>query len=918
MPKINQAGIAHLALLLILVAGIAAGTYLVSQRTNLIPYAQECEGEDCEEGDDNPGEGEPEIPPEPASEPDPAEQPPPAPEPPATDEPDPAEKPVEPPPPDPQGDDGQGGNWLDPVLEGAQGVLQGIGDAAGNLAENLGISDPVVRMDGQIDEAQQRADYIQRQLLDKLNDPEEGQKNREALAKRLGLPEDAPAGQVFTELSNLLRPKGVEVTGSSFENFEVRVLQTYSEGTAALAGGGEAGPRGRTLGAYSIAADTVMQVGTDCGRILSTSSFTIKGCGLGEPPVNIGDSAVKTPPIPPGYTLVPKPEGVVCPLSGRTSSGEGCNPGEVVTKKGDTTVDPPPVPGGFRVGDPCDDMPTNLKDACENINTGAILNNSVPIIIPDSQIPQGVESSKEPSYEQAQRGQSALERINQSFPERELFAGRSGIDYQDFFAQDISLIDIDYYMKSEYSPRSNARKDDLIFEVTDTYQLQPGTTYNYVWTDDGRIFAAERIPNEEGVKHIQIAGKVWDVDESGIPGNPGVGIIQSGEMKVEGDGRIFVDLQSGTFSNYGSRKQWSSNYGNFLNLEDLFEGKLGVRPLAVSNSKTPSDSDIAAAIERSTNTESSSTIVTGRGINPKTGQSFVNFRTRDGENWHAEKDNTGEWYFLNLVSGEKLDQQEYSKRSSVKYWNLDQDGNWNFKVGIYKEIPFLTETILKKPIADKNAAGLSKNSQVLGASTTNSPSQPIALGYAIYSESIREIEAKLEAEGKITSEQIQEIIIEKSVYEQSGTRTSAIIEVLTGSDGVVKFKAPNTFFSLKANPIKSVDISLPGNFNPARNKIIAVGIKPGSGKISYLPQSNPLNLFEAKPALAADEEKELTVAVYYDKNGNGRWDRGENVVPWAGVTVELTDENAELKKSKSDVSFFDNIPFFKIQLGTPK
>lgn len=47
----NQQGIAHLVLILFLVAAIGAGTYIVRQRTNLVPFAQEACQEDTDCGD---------------------------------------------------------------------------------------------------------------------------------------------------------------------------------------------------------------------------------------------------------------------------------------------------------------------------------------------------------------------------------------------------------------------------------------------------------------------------------------------------------------------------------------------------------------------------------------------------------------------------------------------------------------------------------------------------------------------------------------------------------------------------------------------------------------------------------------------------------------------------------------------------
>src|SRR3989344_4781942 len=52
MPKLGQTGVAHIALIILLLAGIILGVFLVSQRTNILPHAQEANQIDEQENTD--------------------------------------------------------------------------------------------------------------------------------------------------------------------------------------------------------------------------------------------------------------------------------------------------------------------------------------------------------------------------------------------------------------------------------------------------------------------------------------------------------------------------------------------------------------------------------------------------------------------------------------------------------------------------------------------------------------------------------------------------------------------------------------------------------------------------------------------------------------------------------------------------
>lgn len=131
-------------------------------------------------------------------------------------------------------------------------------------------------------------------------------------------------------------------------------------------------------------------------------------------------------------------------------------------------------------------------------------------------------------------------------------------------------------------------------------QLNPGDNYNYIVAVDPKsgetkILICREVDN---CKHISLAGEAWQV-RTDIPSHaaadpakkseyiarPDIKIVRSGTLTVDNQGRIFVDLESGYFSNYGDVIKypgWSKSADNFGKVEDIFQGVTGIRPRAVS------------------------------------------------------------------------------------------------------------------------------------------------------------------------------------------------------------------------------------------------------------------------------------------------------------------------------------------------
>lgn len=202
-------------------------------------------------------------------------------------------------------------------------------------------------------------------------------------------------------------------------------------------------------------------------------------------------------------------------------------------------------------------------------------------------------------------------------------------------------------------------------------------------------------------------------------------------------------------------------------------------------------------------------------------------------------------------------------------------------------------------------------------------SDPInALNYSLFQISTG-IQEQLKQANQITSDEIKKIFNQYSTVQPLAFTYKGQTSITTGSTGTAKNKTARSFYNLDVKPVSGYDISIPEGINLNKEKVmIAVGISPGNGLVTK-SNSKPTmmakisNWFDNK-VYAQEPTSEVSVVTYYDKNKNGRWDRSEEIVPWAGVTVEMTDANADLKKSGSEVTFFDNIPFFKMQLGGDK
>lgn len=278
LPALNQSGIAHLALILILLASITAGTLLVQERTQLNSRADEWWNEEPQEEEEQ-QEEEPQEEEQPEQEPEqPEPEPEPEPEEPAPEKPQPEEPPVEeepetPAPPDeetpPQGGDDPETPTPpdedeeeqtppdeeiiteDPVDEEEPGLLENLRDSVLDVTDGLGLTSPDKEHEEEIENAEDEGTKIKNRLVTALNDPENADKNKSDLKSELGLDPEANDEELFDALRTAWAEQGITVSGDSFEDFTVYTGQGE---LVALA----------NTGAVSDATDVAMGLGTGC------------------------------------------------------------------------------------------------------------------------------------------------------------------------------------------------------------------------------------------------------------------------------------------------------------------------------------------------------------------------------------------------------------------------------------------------------------------------------------------------------------------------------------------------------------------------------------------------------------------------------------------------------------------------------
>ncbi|MDO8452881.1 MAG: hypothetical protein Q7S79_03965 [bacterium] len=147
----------------------------------------------------------------------------------------------------------------------------------------------------------------------------------------------------------------------------------------------------------------------------------------------------------------------------------------------------------------------------------------------------------------------------------------------------------------------------------------------------------------------------------------------------------------------------------------------------------------------------------------------------------------------------------------------------------------------------------------------------------------------LKTYGKIDKEHAKSIVNTDVLFPwamQNGDDYSFV----TGSSGQTSGVIEKGDYSISSTAIDDVQVSIPESIEIRNGSyVIPIGIKEGKSEVKR--SGNIRDSSTAVYAQDSNNSNKATVVTYHDENGNGKWDKNEAPVPWAGVDVELKKIN---------------------------
>lgn len=114
--------------------------------------------------------------------------------------------------------------------------------------------------------------------------------------------------------------------------------------------------------------------------------------------------------------------------------------------------------------------------------------------------------------------------------------------------------------------------------------------------------------------------------------------------------------------------------------------------------------------------------------------------------------------------------------------------------------------------------------------------------------------------------------------------------VTTGRTGFLKVSVEQNKYVVNVNGISGIDIKVPGviEVGAGQEAVLPVAVKEGTGKVEKIGFIREDDGAGKVYAQETDQGMgKVTVVVFADKNKNGKLDKNEDILPWAGLTVEL-------------------------------
>lgn len=841
MPKLNQKGIAHLALLLILLAGVVVGTSLVQQRTNIIPHAQECE-EDCE-----PAPEEITYPdPEPESETvrrerEDAEQQEPTPEPEIQEEPTPLPDEDSTPPPDEEplpeetpyqtGDTDRGFTAGNPDESYWDRFMGGIGDVVGGVVENFCESCREERIERDIAIAENEGPDLS--LVEAISDPEKIQNNQKSLARDLGLDENADLDQIIEKFN-------------SVPNSSIRVEEENGEMVFLMSGGAGS----RYGGSYNAAALTALRISPEGKELLDMAGV---------------DICIPGAPCPKGQILIfPKP-----PETGINSTPSRPDLDEPLIfpeELPDTGILSTPDITDLGLQNPCPKIDKVISASCETPD----LNKPGAVVSASNLDYQGL-----PIDDPSDKAKVAvgLDFLKQAYPDRNyrVFSteGSSGVVFIDDENPNI-LYKVDVDMVTQ-DPKANDHD-----KVRTTRYFEAEAQKIKILSEEGiaprliTFIEPHLTAEQQALKNSSDFDDFFPVnnamkDTPFVPSyrNSDTPIIVMEKVDIDPDGFLKLD------QNKAKKEREINKIASILERLNFYPGDT---ELVVDRQGNLLYIDLGGMVP----------IVTG---NPRS------------ESIQEAFDQT----VRERVADQVEARTETARRNRRQ--KLDNNGTWT---------PGTQSTFINPVI--ENIFNLFKMKEVKAAGLINMD-KPVKQEMIYLANALDFVSNKLATTGEINTDEIKNNIVKNLKIPQKGIKNDSKIWVSTDSKGFINFNAKKSKYKLDANTTQGIDISIPEEFDLTKNTIIPIGIRTGSGNIKKVSKDS---LIDDDVVSGNGSDISVKVVLFNDQNGNGKWNRSENISPWAGLIFMLEDLNYKDTQSTPGSNLnqasqsSEPVPFYKI------
>lgn len=162
---------------------------------------------------------------------------------------------------------------------------------------------------------------------------------------------------------------------------------------------------------------------------------------------------------------------------------------------------------------------------------------------------------------------------------------------------------------------------------------------------------------------------------------------------------------------------------------------------------------------------------------------------------------------------------------------------------------------------------------------------PLTLtGYAI-AKTKEDIRHKFDLGEKVSLNYFKGTLVSNLVIKPEGYKTEKGIAMITDNSGLAQFPVQKGLYKVSAASIHGTQLTIPEYIditNPS--EVLLVAVRAGNGEVKMEESL-------VRHSDMTEGNAQLKVVVFYDKNGNAKWDETEKIAPWGGVGVSLEKVN---------------------------